>query len=215
MFKRVHAAMVVGALGVGSLAVLACTSGTVDGASSGSSVSSVPVQQAEITSPSSGLGISATIAAATLGEECGGSSGLRAPSQGDCAPSMEGTCGGSFCQQSNVQIAFTATAGSQSANVEVVSVTLHDSATGDLVDTLTASRPQAWSGSSYAAWDQTIKPSSELKASYDLTAPKWSTITSGRTSYSTKYRLNVTLRIDGVQFVLQSSDLNREPQVAT
>lgn len=214
MFKRMHAVLVLGAIGV---AVLACSSGTLDGGNGGSTQ---PQVQGQVTSPTSGLQVSATISAATLGEECGSSGGLRAPSAGDCAPAADGGgCGGggSFCQQSNVQIAFVSATGTQSASIEVVSVTLHDSATGDLVDTLTASKPQSWTGTGYAAWDQTIKPSTELKASYDLSAPKWSTIGNTRTasSYATKYKLNVTLRIDGVQVVLQSADLNREPQVAT
>lgn len=218
MLKRVHGATVLGAVGLALAAtVLACTAGTV-GSSSGSSGSTLPQTQAEVTS-TAGLVITATISAATLGEECGSSGSLRAPSA-DCAPSEDGgTCGGtSYCQQSNVQIAFTASTGSKAATVEVVSVTLHDSATGNLVDTLAASKPQSWSGSSYVAWDETIKPGTQLKASYDLTAPKWSTITAaakGTSAYSTKYKLNVTLRIDGVEVVLQSTDLNREPQVAT
>lgn len=216
MLKRFHGATVLGAFGLAA-AVFACTAGTV-GSSSGSSGSTQPQTQAEVTS-TAGLVITATISAATLGEECGNGGSLKAPSAGDCAPSEDGgTCGGtSYCQQSNVQIAFTASAGSKSATVEVVSVTLHDSATGNLVDTLTASKPQSWSGSSYAPWDETIKPGAQLKASYDLTAPKWSTITAAKTTsaYSTKYKLNVTLRIDGVEVVLQSTDLNREPQVAT
>ena len=218
MLQRFHGATVLGAFGLAAT-VFACTAGTV-GSSSGSSGSTLPQTQAEVTS-TAGLVITATISAATLGEECGNAGGsLKAPSAGDCAPSADGgTCGGpsSYCQQSNVQIAFTASAGSKGATVEVVSVTLHDAATGNLVDTLTASKPQSWSGSTYVAWDETIKPGTQLKASYDLTAPKWSNITAARTTsaYSTKYKLNVTLRIDGVDVVLQSTDLNREPQVAT
>lgn len=222
MFKSVRAVMVLGVLGV---AAVACTVGNTSGGpggssgSSGSSGSTVPQQQAQVTSPTSGLTITATISAATLGEgDCGGS-GLRAAPAGDCAESADGGgCGGpSYCQQSNVQIAFTSEAGAQGAKVEIVSVTLHDSATGGLVDTLAASKPQSWTGSGYAAWDETLEPGAELKASYDLSAPKWSTVTSakGTSSYSTKYKLNVTLRIDGVEVVLQSTDLNREPQVAT
>ncbi|MDB4934795.1 MAG: hypothetical protein JWP87_1767 [Labilithrix sp.] len=223
LVKSVLCAVVLGVLGI---AVFACSAGT------SSTGSTEPQKQAQVTSPTSGLQITATISAVTLGDECGGgAAGGFAPSA-DCAPQAgtrpaadggassspaPGGCGGAFCQQSNMQIAFTATAGTQSAKVEVVDVTLLDAATGKIVDTLKATKPQVWSGNAYSAWDQTIKPAGELKASYDLSAPAWSTLSGSdtRLAYSTRYKLHVTLRIDGVQIVLESTDLSREPQVAT
>lgn len=229
MFKSLRCAVVLGALG---LAVFACTSGSGNTGLG----STEPQRQAQITSPTSGLVVTATISAVTLGDECAAAAGTSLA--GDCAPStppsnvdsgadgggsakgVPGGCGTSYCQQSNVQIAFTAGTGTQSAKVEIVTVTLLDSATGKVVDTLAASHPQAWSGNAYATWDQTIKPAGELKASYDLSAPAWSTLSGtsdSRTtsSYSTKYKLHVTLRIDGVEITLESTDLSREPPVAT
>jgi hypothetical protein len=224
MLKSLRCAVVLGALG---LAVFACTAGSTTGATS------EPQKQAQITSPTTGLVVTATISAVTLGDECAAS----APSfSGDCAPApiadagseagggqrpAPGGCGGtSYCQQSNVQIAFTAGTGSQNAKVEVVTVTLIDAASGKIVDTLKASHPQAWVANTYAAWDETIKPAGELKASYDLSAPAWSTLSGTSdsktaSSYSTKYKLHVTLRIDGVEITLESTDLSREPAVAT
>ena len=117
-----------------------------------------------------------------------------------------------------MQIAFNADTGSQSAKVEIVSVTLLDSASGNLLDTLKASHPQVWNGNGYATWDETIKPAGDLKASYDLSAPAWSKLSasdSRLSSYGTKYKLHVTLRIDGVEITLESTDLSREPAVAT
>ena len=225
MFKSLRCAVVVGALG---LAVFACTAGS----GSTSLGSSEPQKQAQITSPSSGLVVTATISAVTLGDECAASAGISA----DCAPSAPqqadsgaeggaakapGGCGGpSYCQQSNVQLAFTASAGTQSAKVEVVSVTLLDAASGNLADTLKASHPQVWNGNGYTTWDESIKPGGDMKASYDLSAPAWSKLSGtsdSRTtaSYSTKYKLQVTLRIDGVEFTLESTELSREPAVAT
>ena len=228
MFKSLRCAVVFGALG---LAVFACTAGS---GSTGLG-SSEPQKQAQITSPSSGLVVTATISAVTLGEECAASASSSLA--GDCAPSAPpstvdggsdgggsakgapGGCGGtSYCQQSNVQIAFTAGKGTQSAKVEIVSVTLLDSETGNLLDTLKSSHPQVWSGNGYASWDETIKPAGDLKASYDLSAPAWSKLSasdSRLSSYSTKYKLHVTLRIDGVEITLESTDLSREPAVAT
>jgi hypothetical protein len=226
MLNRLRCAVVFGALG---LAVLACTAGSTTGGTS------APQKQAQVTSPSSGLVVTATISAVTLGDECaakGTSSGFAGdcaaptasdagPDSGSSSPPSNTGCGGtSYCQQSNVQIAFTAGTGTQNAKVEIVTVTLLDSASGKVVDTLQASHPQQWSGNGYTSWDGTIKPAGELKASYDLTAPAWSTLSGtsdSRTtsSYSTKYKLNVTLRIDGVEITLESTDLSREPPVAT
>ena len=223
MFKTAHCAVLLG------LVLVACTVGSAT-----SSSSALPQTQAEITSPTSGMKVTTSIVAVTLGEECGGASSADRSAAGACAPSdpiapsdggAEGGgagkagpgCGGtSYCQQSNVQIAFSAGAGSQAARIEIVRVELLDS-TGSIVDTLTASKPQAWNGGSYAAWDQTVKPAGDTKTSYDLTAPAWSKIDSSGTSrsYSAKYKLHVTLRIDGLEIKLESNALSREPAVAT
>lgn len=207
------------------VALIACSSGT----SSGDLLT--PQQQAQVTS-TSGMQISATISAVTLGDECATAAGggFAPTPAGDCAPApapsggasskeAPGGCGSrSYCQQSNVQIAFNASAGTSAAHVEIVSVKLFDGATGKLVDTLTASKPQAWNGNGYATWDQTIKPASDTKASYDLTAPAWSTLDasgSTKSSYSTEYKLQIDLRIDGVEVIIESTAQHREPQVAT
>jgi hypothetical protein len=233
MLKSLRCAVALGTLG---LAVFACTAGS-GGVGIGGGGAGEPQKQASVTSPTSGLVVTATISAVTLGDECAATAGTSSGFAADCAPAPStivdsgveggsakaapGGCGGpSYCQQSNVQIAFTAAAGTQNAKVEIVSVTLLDAATDKVVDTLKASHPQAWSGNGYASWDGSIKPAGDLKASYDLSAPAWSTLSGtsdSRTtsSYSTKYKLNVTLTIDGVQVTLESTDLSREPPVAT
>ncbi|MDB4995695.1 MAG: hypothetical protein JWM74_3127 [Myxococcaceae bacterium] len=196
-------------------------------ASNTTTSSTTPQEQAQITSPSSGLVVTATIAAVTLGDDCGGgSSGVaKAPSMQDCAApadagpdgaASKSECGGgSYCQQSNVQIAFTTSKGDKAAKVTIVEVTLHDATNGSKVDTLATSAPQVWTGSAYAKWDESLQPASDIKASYNLAAPGWSRLSSGTNSYAQKYRLHVTLEIDGVQVILESAVLNREPQVAT
>jgi hypothetical protein len=219
MFKTVHCAVLLGVFLVACTAGLATTSG-----------SSIPQQQAEVTSPTSGLQVTASIVSVTLGEECGNASGSKGAPSADCAPTRpadagtegggggfapgEGGCGGSYCQQSNVQIAFNAGAGSQAARVQIVSVQLIDAA-GSVVDTLTASKPQLWNGAGYSPWDETVKPAASSKTSYDLTAPSWSKMDGNRTAYAAKYKLHVTLLIDGVQITLESANLSREPSVAT
>ena len=229
MFKSLRCAVVFGALG---LAVFACTAGS---GSTGLG-SSEPQKQAQITSPSSGLVVTATISAVTLGEECAASASSSLA--GDCAPSAPpstvdggsdgggsakgapGGCGGtSYCQQSNVQIAFTAGKGTQSAKVEIVSVTLLDSSNGSVVDTLDASTPQVWNGGGYVPWNQRIAPGGDLKASYQLTAPDWArmnkTSTGSTSAYARSFKLRVKLRIDGVDVLMQSTDLHQEPVFQT
>lgn len=194
--------------------LFACSggTGTVGGANT-----QTPVENGQLTS-ANGLSVDATIASVTLGDECGGGSG--APAQGDvagrCASDESGFgpsgCGG--CQQSNVQLSFTSGEGTAPAKIEILSVTLHDAADGSELDQLETSNPQKWNSSGgYSAWDQTIAPKTELKASYTLSSPAWSTMSDQ--SYSRKFRLRVTVKIDGTQVVLQSTTLSREPAVAT
>jgi hypothetical protein len=184
MRTNIRAALL-GALGALGPVLIAC-SGT------GGALADGPNKQPEITTPTSGLTVTATIASVALED---------------------------YGQGSNVQIAFNASDSGKSARVEVVNVTLLDSATGGLVDTLAASKPQIWNGNGYTAWDQSVTPGGDLKASYDLTSPQWSTIdgdgTGTRGSYSKSYKLRLELRIDGVQVILDSTDLNRQPQAVT
>jgi hypothetical protein len=169
----------------------------------GSAESTPPVDNGEVTS-SAGMKVDATIPAATLGDEC--------PTA--AAACAAGTVCRSPCGQSNVQISFTSADGSAPAKIEIVAVTLHDATDGSQVDQLTPSNPQKWDGTGgYVAWDQTIAPKTELKASYTLSAPKWSTMSDQ--SFSRKFRLQVSLKIDGTLVVLQSEVLSREPPVAT
>jgi hypothetical protein len=191
--------------------LFACSGGT--GTIGGPGSSATPVDNGQLTS-ANGLSVDATIAAATLGDECGGTAG--APSSdfaGKCDSESGGSCG-SYCQQSNVQIAFTSSDGASSAKIEIVAVTLHDAGDGTELDQLETSNPQKWSTSGgYSAWDETIAPKTDLKASYTLSSPAWSTMSDQ--SYSRKFRLRVTVKIDGTQVVLQSAILSREPAVAT
>jgi hypothetical protein len=165
MFKTAHRAVVLDAF------LVACTTNTT----------------------STGLRVTASIVAATLGEECGGSG---------------------YCPQSNVQIAFNAGPGSQAARIEIVRVDLVNAA-GSVLDTLKASKPQLWNGGGYSPWDQTMKPETDAMIRYDLTAPAWSTLDGSRTAYFAKHKLHVTLLIDGVQITLESATLSRETAVMT
>lgn len=170
--------------------IFALATGLSSMACGGSTQSDTPEQPRVTTSPTSGLKLTSVISAASLGES-----------------------------SANVQLAFLAGEASGTASVEVVSVTLVDATSGSVVDTLEPSSPQVWNGSGYVPWNQRITPGGDLRASYQLTAPKWSTIEQGgagtRTSYSRTFKMRVTLRVDGVDVLLQSTDLNREAQFQT
>lgn len=204
------------------LAILACSGGggsiqstSSSGGTSSSSGSTseppTPKEEVTVSPPSTALEVTATIIAATLGDECGGNSGGFAA--GDCADTeSKGGCG--ICRESNVQLSFKTGAGT-AAKIEITSVTLYD-AKGTQLDTLDASTPQSWNGTAYVAWDQSLAPSSNVKASYQLSAPSWSTIDkAGTSSYSQKFRIRVALKIDGVPVILESTELSREAMVAT
>jgi hypothetical protein len=200
-----------------SLSPLAFAVVFVLAACSGAVADRPPAQDGGVDSPSSGLDVQAAISSATLGDQgCTGSTMAR--SGGACiAPQTDaavgpGPCGGP-CRPSTIQIQFTAGVGSAPAHIEVADVRLLDSA-GAMLQQLSASAPQVWdvTAGAYSAWDQTVSPSSQLKTSYTLSPPSWSSF--GQ-SYSATYRLEITLRIDGTPLVLQSGPLNREPLVAT
>ena len=112
----------------------------------------------------------------------------------------------------NVQLAFVSEA-TAPATVAVVKVVLVDQRNGNAVETLTASSPSVWNGSTYVSWNEKVTPGGDLRASYDLTTPNWSAMGSG--SYSITYRLRVTLSIDGAEVTIESDNLQREPEVAT
>lgn len=211
MHTRLLAPILVATFGV----LVACT---VGGGAGEPDVVRTPVTAGELTAPD-GMTVDATIASATLGDECGGGgSGFAAPSQ-DCAPASAdagaGGCG-AICRPSSVQLSFKATGGTKPAKVEILSVKLHTDADGKYVDELSASAPTVWNDG-YAAWDETISPGADLKASYTLSAPKWSTYGGADARMaSTQYHLLVTVRIDGGGvIVLKSAAIAREPEVVT
>jgi hypothetical protein len=170
-----------------------------------------PLQQQGQLSSTSGLEITASIAAVTLGDECGGAGQAQSDFAGRCAD--DNPCG-STCQASNLQLVFKTGGTGQAGRIEVTSVTLHD-ASGTEVGALTATNPQSWNGRSYVSWDQTVSPNTELKTSYTLSSPQWSKINGGTASYSAKYLVRISLRLDGATLTLESTALSREPSVAT
>lgn len=171
-----------------------------------------PTNPVVVQPPATSLEIKATLTAATLGDDCGSGSG-DSPAAGACAPLPDGgSCGGRFsCQQSNVQIAFEASGSGKPAKVEIASVKLLEVGTEAVVDTLTAREPQTWDGTQYSAWDETLASGDRERASYKLSAPRWN----GWNSFRAKYVLEIVIKLDGVRRTLRSSEITREPVVAT
>jgi hypothetical protein len=190
--NRVLALLSLIVLGAGGGAMLAC------GGAAESSQTTPGTTPTEVTNPETGIKVNATIASASLG---GGGFG-----------------GGS---SANVQIAFIASDATAPASVSISKVVLLDMKSGATLDTLEASSPGVWNGRSYETWNEKVTPGGDLRASYDLSTPDWSTIdsssrrSSGTSSYSTPFKLRVTLLIDGAEMTIESDELQREPEVAT
>jgi hypothetical protein len=175
------------ALGAGGAATMAC------GGAAESPISEPTTgPKTETTNPETDPAVRATIAAASIGDS-----------------------------SANVQIAFFAKDATAPAAIVITNVVLVDARSGAKVDTLEASSPGVWNGHAYETWNEKVTPGGDLRASYALTAPKWSTIdgsgarTGTATSYSTPYKLRVSLRIDGTEVTIESRELSREPEVMT
>ena len=157
--------------------------------------------------------VTVSVSAITLGDDCGGTSAaLRA---GDCAPVAEGGNCGFACRESSVQLDIVSTAHSVS-RFEVRAVRLYNKETGALVDVLTASGAKQWLNNQYTSWNEQVAPSSTVKASYKLSTPTYgSGATDARFGFSTTYKTQVDVAIDGEVRTLAGPDAHREPEVAT
>ncbi len=119
-----------------------------------------------------------------------------------------------------VQIAFFAERATSPVSIEVKSVVLVDSSTGSAVATLTAQSPFVWNGQTYESWNGSVTPGGDLRASYPLSAPDWSTLdgtAKGQrlSSYSAAYKLRLTILIGGAPVTLESGQVQREAEVQT
>lgn len=124
---------------------------------------------------------------------------------------------GSFrqpCSQSTLQLAFTGQEGSAStATLKAVRL---QSAEGKALGTLETRLPTIWKESGYEAWDGTLEPGADHKASYKLSVPDWSEVETalGGSSYGTMYTLEVDVEIQGKVTTLTSPQFERgRPQI--
>jgi hypothetical protein len=73
-------------------------------------------------------------------------------------------------------------------------------------------KPKIWKADGYGAWDETILPKTDVKASYKLSLPNWSQVQGkieGNT-YNTMFKLEADIEIDGVPKTIRSGDVVRE-----
>lgn len=161
------------------------------------------------------LEVDASIASVTLGDDCGSerAPGLIAP--GDCAPGTE--CP-SFCTQTGVRLSLEA----QDADVteavpfEVLRLRMY-TMDGEQVEELSGRNPRVFLESGYEGWDEMIESGDSLHVTYDLNAPDWARIGDGDawSTYGMSFRIEVDVRIDGVEQTLEFSPASREPEVVT
>jgi hypothetical protein len=123
-----------------------------------------------------------------------------------------GPCGGP-CDFSKIQLSFKA-GPTGSAHVKISGAAILDGATGAELQKLTVYTPLVWNGAQYVSWDENIAASADLKTSYTLSPPSWSTIDASG-SYTRQYRVRVDLAIDGAAVSLESDALSRDPPIAT
>lgn len=116
------------------------------------------------------------------------------------------------CTQSTMQVVFS-DEGEQTAHVEIETVRVLDPKSGKEVSRIRAREPAAWTGSAYEAWDQTLAPHTEVKASYVLSVPEWSEVekTLGvGSSYGTMFVLEVEVRVGDDRQTIRSAEFPRE-----
>jgi hypothetical protein len=184
------------------------------------------------------LDVSVSLAAVTLGDDCGDSPNLPAPaaksaparrapsasapmpSQAPCDPNG-GACGYAYrghCDQTSMQISLRAGEGAGSTIVRVKKVELLDKR-GKVLAELESRAPAKWIGGSYVAWNQQIAGGEKLAATYSLSAPNWDALTDGRwNAHSKTFQLRVTLAIGERERTVEKQSITPamiEPPVPT
>lgn len=168
-------------------------------------------------STNSDLEVDAEIAAVSLADDCGSlggaEPGIGAPPAGDCA---EDACP-SFCQQSNLTLRMIVGEGEGPVDAVLLSVHLLDYDSGDRLADMTPRQPRIWAEEGYTSWDELLGAPSDERTLYDLSTPDWSAIGEGDawSTFSMRFRVEVTLEIDGQELTLLSDEITREPAIVT
>ena len=163
------------------------------------------------------LDVDATIASVTLADDCtaaadepGRASGIAA----DC--DAEDDCGG-YCRQSAISLAIEAEAEGPSVPFEVISIRAYNMDGGAFVQELSPYAAQIFVDGVYGPWDEQIDAGAILNIRYDTTELDWPRVDTGagfRLS-GVELRIEMVVRIDGIDRTLEFSPVTREPEIVT
>lgn len=156
------------------------------------------------------LEVDAALSSAVLADDCAGA-GLF-----DARCAEDGPCP-SFCQQTAVHLDLSAVASDGEVPIEVVEIRLVSLEDGRVVDTLSPHDATVFDGSSYVAWDATIAGGESLDVRYTTDAPDWAVIGGGDawSTHSMEFRVEVRLRVDGVERTIELAPVQREAEIVT
>ncbi|MCX4245638.1 hypothetical protein [Paraliomyxa miuraensis] len=119
------------------------------------------------------------------------------------------------CTQSTMQVVFSGQ-GDVTSKVQIQAVKLVDPKSGKEVARVSAREPASWRDGAYQAWDETLAPHQEVKASYELSVPDWSEVEKamGAGSYGHMFHLELEVKVgDEVQSVRSPQFPREEPHV--
>ena len=163
------------------------------------------------------LDVEAEIASVTLADDCDDSGARREPGlwAGDCAEGDTDGCGG-WCTQTGVQLSLDAGEGDTSVPFEVIAVRLR-SMDGVLQGELDPRAARVFADDGYTAWDERIAPGQTLQVRYDTSAPDWTAIGGGSSweTYGMQFRIEMVVRIDGIERTLEFAPASRQSEIVT
>lgn len=160
------------------------------------------------------LEVAATISSATLADDCAERAAEPGLIAGDCAEGFA-ECG--FCRQTTVYLQLEAGEGDGAVPFEVLEIRLIDLESGSVVDTLSASSPEIYGDDVYQPWDATIEAGQILDVRYPTSAPDWASIGGGDawSTHGMEFRIEMRVRVDGVERTLQFAPATREAEIVT
>ncbi len=164
--------------------------------------------------PEPSVEVAATISSATLADDCAERAEDPGLIAGDCA---EGFADCGFCRQSTVYLQLEAGEGDGAVPFEVIEIRLVDLESGRVVDTLAAQDPEIYGDDVYLPWDATIEAGQILDIRYPTSAPNWSTIGGGDpwSTHGMEFRIEMRVRIDGIERTLEFAPATREAEIVT
>jgi hypothetical protein len=128
--------------------------------------------------------------------------------------SLDGHCSHFTSCGGNVQLTAEATGGSE-GQLEIVSAELIAYPSQTSIGMMTATSPEIWDGTRYAAWNQRISKGAASHVSYRLEGLDWNKSPEPRDPFSSTYVVRVVIRLDGVERTLLSQEISLTPVAVT